>query len=1088
VTVDVLKNDDDPVGSPSGLKVRWAPAGVTVDGADLTIKLTAQPRALPYQVIAPDGLTATAVVYVPGTQSSAIRVKPGARITLARNGSVAVPLGAVLADTTGRQLKITTTDKLTASPAGDLAVSASQAAAFTVRAPGGYTGPGAVTVQVYDGATLQDPHGNTATVSIPAQVGPDVPVLRCPAAPLQVVAGGAALSYDIGQLCHVWLDTTIAQAAPRYQVSWVKPASGVSASAPGGTALQLSAAATAKGGTTGTLRVTAAGATAGGTLSIRVTGTPPLPVGQAVSVTAQAGQGVTVDLRQYVTSPLAQPDISVLSVTRPAGGTVTSSGAAVTITPGAGAHGSLSLVAKVSDEAGRADRAVSVPITVTVIGRPGAPGEPTATASGASLVVSFGSAASNGAPVEYYTVYANGTAHQCAAAPCPITGLTSGAAYTVYVTATNSAGTGPASAKVTAELSAVPGRVTGLAAKPGSGQVALSWQPVQAGGTPVTGYEVEVSPPPAGAQVTSVGGATSHTFTGLVNGTTYTFTVRAVNAKGDGPWSLGITSLPQGKPATPAAPTAVATAGAGTSLAITVSWAAATGNGSPVTAYTVDEYQATSSGGPWNQVATQTVEAGSADSTSFTVNANGDWYSYSVGAANAAGTSAQSPRSGPAIQAAAPPPAPSGVTAVGGNNAVQVTFTLPGNASHVTSVKYGLNSPAESGTVAVAVSGTTGSFSISNAMSSAVANGTPVTVYVSACANATLCGPWAGPSGQVTPHGPLASPTVTATANGTSVAYTWGAASDGLTATLNVCINATCTAHAVPAAGNYSGSSTVTGYPGGQKETITAYVTDSAGQRAPAAGTVTASATTANAVPANAALSVSMGALGNPAYGIGSAYIHIAVTNMPANSVVSYTCTDNPDDFKLGTAGTTYNTDSSGGTVTTDASGGASFDSAYIWAGAPTVAVHPAAASVTCTSNNVSDTYTAPAVPPAMVISEGAANPIAGACSTCFFIHVDASRFVITAPTLTCTANGGRGLVTGPVSGEPTTGSTTLSSNENSAGAVLTPVGGGLGGPPNSYSWDSNIEWVTGFSTAGATLSCTVTSSSGGSVSATYPG
>ncbi|HEY1733567.1 MAG TPA: Ig-like domain-containing protein, partial [Acidimicrobiales bacterium] len=78
VTVNVLKNDDDPVGSPSGLKVRWAPAGVTVDVADLTIKLTAQPRALPYQVIAPDGLTATAVVYVPGTQSSAIRVKPGA--------------------------------------------------------------------------------------------------------------------------------------------------------------------------------------------------------------------------------------------------------------------------------------------------------------------------------------------------------------------------------------------------------------------------------------------------------------------------------------------------------------------------------------------------------------------------------------------------------------------------------------------------------------------------------------------------------------------------------------------------------------------------------------------------------------------------------------------------------------------------------------------------------------------------------------------------------------------------------------------------------------------------------------------------
>ena len=62
VTVDVLKNDDDPLGSPDDLKVSWAPAGVTVHGADLTVKLQAEPREVPYQVTAPDGATATAVV------------------------------------------------------------------------------------------------------------------------------------------------------------------------------------------------------------------------------------------------------------------------------------------------------------------------------------------------------------------------------------------------------------------------------------------------------------------------------------------------------------------------------------------------------------------------------------------------------------------------------------------------------------------------------------------------------------------------------------------------------------------------------------------------------------------------------------------------------------------------------------------------------------------------------------------------------------------------------------------------------------------------------------------------------------------
>ena len=96
VTVNVLKNDDDPVGSPSDLKISWVPAGVTVHGADLTIKLAAQPREVPYQITAPDGLTATAVVYVPGTAASAIRLRPGARITLKqeRLGHRAAQLGA----------------------------------------------------------------------------------------------------------------------------------------------------------------------------------------------------------------------------------------------------------------------------------------------------------------------------------------------------------------------------------------------------------------------------------------------------------------------------------------------------------------------------------------------------------------------------------------------------------------------------------------------------------------------------------------------------------------------------------------------------------------------------------------------------------------------------------------------------------------------------------------------------------------------------------------------------------------------------------------------------------------------------------
>jgi hypothetical protein len=755
VTVNVLKNDDDPVGSQGDLKISWVPAGVAVHGADLNIKLTAQPRQVPYQVTAPDGLTATAVVYVPGSGVPPISLKPGKLIIVKQDGSVTVPLSSVLTDASGRQLKITTVSQLTASPAGELTASASQPTALQVQSLGDYVGPGAVTVQVYDGATPQSAGGHTATVTIPVQVGSGAPVLRCTTDPLQVAEGGAARSWDIGQLCQVW--TTVATAPVSYAVRWTRPLGGVSASAPGGSSLQLTAASGAAPGATGTLQVTPAGATAGAPLNVAVV-SAPLPSGNPVSVTLKAGQSVTVNLGQYVTSPLAQPDIQVLAVAAPAGLTVTRNGSSVTITAAPTlAAGTVSVVAEVTDVAGRADREISVPIAVdvaTASGVPGAPGQPTATASSRTIVVSFGSAAPNGPPVEFYTVYANGVPHECPASPCTITGLANGTTYTIYVTATNSAGQGARSASTSARPDGVPGQVTGLSTVAGNGQVTLTWQPVS--GAAVTGYRVEVSPPPAGQQqIAETGLATSDTVSGLVNGTTYTFAVMAANAVGDGPWSLGVAATPFGAPAVPGAPTATATA-AGT---VTVSWAPPQGNGAGVTGYTVREFQAASSAGPWgNQASSQTVGAG-ATTTSFTVT-NGDWYEYTVAATSQGGTTAQSPLSTPAVQAGTPPGPPTGLTAVatGQNNTIQIRFTAAANAQGST-IEYGIDGPAESGTF-------TGTFTagagytedLTSAENSGIVNGTPVTIYLAECNSAGQCSNWAGPTAQVTPSGPAPTP------------------------------------------------------------------------------------------------------------------------------------------------------------------------------------------------------------------------------------------------------------------------------------------------------------------------------------------
>ena len=69
-------------------------------------------------------------------------------------------------------------------------------------------------------------------------------------------------------------------------------------------------------------------------------------------------------------------------------------------------------------------------------------------------------------------------------------------------------------------------------ATPGNGQVTLSWTaPANSGGGTITGYQVSSND---GLSWVSATSNTSHTFTGLTNGTSYTFQVRAVNSAGNG--------------------------------------------------------------------------------------------------------------------------------------------------------------------------------------------------------------------------------------------------------------------------------------------------------------------------------------------------------------------------------------------------------------------------------------------------------------------------------------------------------------------------------------------------------------------------
>ncbi|HET7486281.1 MAG TPA: fibronectin type III domain-containing protein [Acidimicrobiales bacterium] len=183
---------------------------------------------------------------------------------------------------------------------------------------------------------------------------------------------------------------------------------------------------------------------------------------------------------------------------------------------------------------------------------PGAPTSVAATPGDGAATVTWAAPADGGSPISSYTVtpYAGASALTptvvTGSPPAPaatIGGLTNGTTYTFTVSATNAVGAGAASAPSNAVTPAappaptVPGAPTAVAAAPANGAATVSWAAPADGGSPVSSYTVTPYVGAAAQTPTVVSGsppATSTTVGGLVNGTTYTFTVSATNAVGTG--------------------------------------------------------------------------------------------------------------------------------------------------------------------------------------------------------------------------------------------------------------------------------------------------------------------------------------------------------------------------------------------------------------------------------------------------------------------------------------------------------------------------------------------------------------------------
>jgi predicted phage tail protein len=222
----------------------------------------------------------------------------------------------------------------------------------------------------------------------------------------------------------------------------------------------------------------------------------------------------------------------------------------------------------------------------------------------------------------------------------PATGLTNGTTYYFTVKAVNAAGLSAASNQASATPATVPGAPTGLSATAGNTTVALKWTaPTSNGGSPVTGYYVYLGTKSGGESTTPLNftplTTTSCTVTGLTKGTTYYFTVKAVNAVGSSAASNQASATPA---IVPGAPTGLSATPGNTTVAL--KWTAPASNGgSPVTGYNV--YEGTGSGG---ESTTPVNGATLITATSYTVSGltNGTTYYFTVKAVNAVGSSATS--------------------------------------------------------------------------------------------------------------------------------------------------------------------------------------------------------------------------------------------------------------------------------------------------------------------------------------------------------------------------------------------------------------------------------------------------------------
>ena len=611
VSVPVLVNDEDPDGTTGALTISSDGSGVSVSGQNLSISPDARRRLVVYTVTDPDGLKASAVVTVPGTDLLAPRLDM-TRIPVAMRAGSALTLDItdyVLVRDNSRSPVIT--DSATVKASGGIDSATLQDSSHIVlTAPDTASGRASVSFTVRDGS-VDDESALSSTLTIPITIQParNLPPRLTPTPIL--VGQGENVTVDLTQM----VDDPDDQAKNSFDYRVAKVPGGIDVSLDGYT-LTVSGKKDQPKGPVGAITVSVDDGSGAITADIPVTivkSSKPLVTTTDARIKVNAGQTATVNLSEYTTNPFPDPLVVLDASVHVGQGTAAGDGNVLTVTPKAGFHGDMIVVYRVMDATNDPDRVVQGRVIVKVLDRPDAPQNVTATATGpGSAFVSFQEPAANGGTISGYTIIdsVSGKPYNTTNPGMEVTGLQNGVDPTFTVIAHNEAGdSDPSSASAPVLVDAVPEQMAAPTVEGTDGGLIVSWTPATTRGSAIHTYTVFVTSLAGGqpiAQSVSATAENTTTIRGLQNGASYLVSIQAQNgAKSPSPVSNPTQGSPHGPPSILGNITASTTAMApdASSATVRVSWTPGQSNGSgwgraevtvnnkePVTANATDPY------------------------------------------------------------------------------------------------------------------------------------------------------------------------------------------------------------------------------------------------------------------------------------------------------------------------------------------------------------------------------------------------------------------------------------------------------------------------------------------------------------------